>query len=429
MKATLLSNNGAPVWKIGNEIVTGVSYESIRFPGSCRTICTTGRRCCGRCRIPARGAIDVEASYLASESFLERGLCAQRRDGRVERRPRRLGHAGQSQRHSLQECLAATGGGRSSPSPCRQERIRDEMKAMDAAAAAAKRARAIPAGIILRISPLFPEPADIDFRPGDRSRSACSTLRSFPLRKVYVVNGQNLLLPRRSATRLPVKDPVRFSTNSRMKRRPGSACRLPAGTIRVYQQDSRGGSLFVGEDHIDHTPKGRRDRLHIGNAFDIVAERKQTDYKKIADRLYEIRVRDHAAQSQGRPNLRRSERADRRRLGNPFFHLSGKKDRGLRRAIPCAGEVQWRIRPEIPYSRPLVRNSCPGHSRECPFFMQSSPQRSFPVKRRLTVNCQNSRKRIRDANHSAPAGAPLHNGRNSAASRPSPAVPVFRRDA
>src|ERR1700680_5037216 len=32
VKATLLSLNGAPVWKIGNEIVTGVSYESIRFP-------------------------------------------------------------------------------------------------------------------------------------------------------------------------------------------------------------------------------------------------------------------------------------------------------------------------------------------------------------------------------------------------------------
>jgi hypothetical protein len=32
VKATLLSLNGAPVWKIGNEIVTGLSYESIRFP-------------------------------------------------------------------------------------------------------------------------------------------------------------------------------------------------------------------------------------------------------------------------------------------------------------------------------------------------------------------------------------------------------------
>ena len=74
---------------------------------------------------------------------------------------------------------------------------------------------------------------------------------------------------------------------------------LPAGTIRVYQADSRGGSLFVGEDHIDHTPKDETISLHIGNAFDIVAERKQTDYKKLSDRLYEfeyeITLRNHKA--------------------------------------------------------------------------------------------------------------------------------------
>jgi hypothetical protein len=65
----------------------------------------------------------------------------------------------------------------------------------------------------------------------------------------------------------------------------------------VYQADSRGGSLFVGEDHIDHTPKDETISLHIGNAFDIVAERKQTDYRKLSDRLYEfeyeITLRNH----------------------------------------------------------------------------------------------------------------------------------------
>ena len=72
---------------------------------------------------------------------------------------------------------------------------------------------------------------------------------------------------------------------------------LPAGTIRVYQQDSRGGSLFAGEDHIDHTPKDEEISLHIGNAFDIVSERLQTDYKKLYGREYEfeyqITLRNH----------------------------------------------------------------------------------------------------------------------------------------
>ena len=73
----------------------------------------------------------------------------------------------------------------------------------------------------------------------------------------------------------------------------------PAGTVRVYQKDSKGGLLFIGEDHIDHTPKDEFVTVKIGNAFDLVAERKQTDFKKIADKVYEmefaITLRNHKA--------------------------------------------------------------------------------------------------------------------------------------
>ena len=72
---------------------------------------------------------------------------------------------------------------------------------------------------------------------------------------------------------------------------------LPAGNVRVYQKDSKGGILFIGEDHIEHTPKDEFLTIKIGNAFDVVSERKQTDYKKIADRVwemeYEITLRNH----------------------------------------------------------------------------------------------------------------------------------------
>jgi hypothetical protein len=43
VKATLLSYNTSPVWKIGNEIVTGIGADHIRFP-SCPTRCIHGRR-------------------------------------------------------------------------------------------------------------------------------------------------------------------------------------------------------------------------------------------------------------------------------------------------------------------------------------------------------------------------------------------------
>ena len=63
---------------------------------------------------------------------------------------------------------------------------------------------------------------------------------------------------------------------------------MPAGTVRVYQSDSNGGVQFVGEDRIDHTPKDEAINLKIGNAFDVVCERKQTDFQKIASNVYEV---------------------------------------------------------------------------------------------------------------------------------------------
>ena len=74
---------------------------------------------------------------------------------------------------------------------------------------------------------------------------------------------------------------------------------MPAGVLRVYQQDSKGGVQFVGEDRIMHTPKDETLNVKIGNAFDVVCERNQIDFQKIATQRLRVRVRDHAAQSQG----------------------------------------------------------------------------------------------------------------------------------
>ena len=57
---------------------------------------------------------------------------------------------------------------------------------------------------------------------------------------------------------------------------------LPKGIVRVYKQDNKGSVQFVGEDRIDHTPENETVRLRLGYAFDIAAERKQTDFKKLA---------------------------------------------------------------------------------------------------------------------------------------------------
>jgi hypothetical protein len=54
---------------------------------------------------------------------------------------------------------------------------------------------------------------------------------------------------------------------------------LPKGVVRVYKRDSAGNAQFIGEDRIDHTPKNEKVRLHLGDAFDVTADRKQTDFR------------------------------------------------------------------------------------------------------------------------------------------------------
>jgi len=72
---------------------------------------------------------------------------------------------------------------------------------------------------------------------------------------------------------------------------------LPAGVMRIYQEDSEKMLQFAGEDRIKHTPKDETVRLKMGMAFDVVAQRVQKDYQRIAPNVhessYEITLRNH----------------------------------------------------------------------------------------------------------------------------------------
>ena len=57
---------------------------------------------------------------------------------------------------------------------------------------------------------------------------------------------------------------------------------LPKGIIRVYKKDRAGNAQFIGEDKVDHTPKNETVRLKLGDAFDVTADKKQTDFKKLS---------------------------------------------------------------------------------------------------------------------------------------------------
>ena len=63
---------------------------------------------------------------------------------------------------------------------------------------------------------------------------------------------------------------------------------FPGGVVRVYKKDAEMNTGFIGEDLIRNTPKGEALGIELGNPFDIIAERKQTDYKQLSKNLYEL---------------------------------------------------------------------------------------------------------------------------------------------
>jgi hypothetical protein len=72
---------------------------------------------------------------------------------------------------------------------------------------------------------------------------------------------------------------------------------LPKGTVRVYKADKSGSTQFIGEDAIDHTPRDEKLRIKMGESFDVVGDRRQTDFKSISacidETAWEIALRNH----------------------------------------------------------------------------------------------------------------------------------------
>jgi len=72
---------------------------------------------------------------------------------------------------------------------------------------------------------------------------------------------------------------------------------MPKGKVRVYKRDKDGAMQFVGEDLIDHTPKDEKVRVYIGDAFDLVGERKQTNFNQVSQHVQrssmELTLKNH----------------------------------------------------------------------------------------------------------------------------------------
>lgn len=82
------------------------------------------------------------------------------------------------------------------------------------------------------------------------------------------------------------------------EKQSGLGMPLPKGRVRVYKKDEDGKEQFIGEDRLDHTPKDEEVRLFLGNAFDVVGSRAQTDFRvlssgKVVEETFQIKLRNH----------------------------------------------------------------------------------------------------------------------------------------
>jgi len=292
VKATLLSDNNGQVWKIGNDIVTGMYGEGYRFPEVPANLYDRPTLLMSLENSGARKQ-QIEASYLATNlSWNADYVLTVARDDKAADLDGWVTIANNSGTafHNAKLQLVAGDLNRIPQGAVAGVVANREMLMTKAAA------------------PQFQQEAFSEYHlyslgrrtsVEDKETKQISLLQGsgVPVNKVFVVNGQSYYYRNQQNPGSPLKDPVMVYYKFKNEEKAGLGIPLPAGNVRVYQKDSKGGLLFVGEDRIDHTPKDENVTIHIGNAFDVVAEHKQTDYKRIDTHTwemeYEVTLRNH----------------------------------------------------------------------------------------------------------------------------------------
>jgi hypothetical protein len=292
IKATLLANNNGPVWKIGNDIVTGVYGEAYRFPEVPPNLYDRPTLLMSLENSGSRKQ-SIEASYLANNlSWNADYVLTVGRDDKaadLDGWVTLINNSGTAFHNAKLQLVAGD---------LNRLPAKEQYRAVNALAMASE-AKAAGNFVQENFSEYHLYSLSRRTSVEDKESKQISLLEGsgIPVEKLFVVNGQNFYYRNAQNPGSPLKDAVMVFYKFKNEEKSGLGIPLPAGSLRVYQKDSKGGILFIGEDHIDHTPKDEFITAKIGNAFDVVAERKQTDYKKIADRVYEmefeITLRNH----------------------------------------------------------------------------------------------------------------------------------------
>jgi len=288
-KAVLLADNGGPVWKVGNDIVTGMAVDSYRFPDLPQNLYSRPTLVW---MLDNRGAESqrVEASYLTNNINWNADYVLT--VGRDEKAA------------DLDGWVTLTNNSGAAYSNAKLQLVAGQLNrvAPSGVAAGAMQMKAEAA------VPQFGQEAFSEYhlytlgrrtsiQNNESKQISLLTGTGIPVEKYLLVEGQPYWFRNPQGLGNPIPQPVKVLYRFRNDEKSGLGMPLPAGNVRVYQADSKGGTQFVGEDRIDHTPKDESLKIHVGDAFDVVCERKETDYKRISSNTieleYQITLRNH----------------------------------------------------------------------------------------------------------------------------------------
>ncbi len=118
-----------------------------------------------------------------------------------------------------------------------------------------------------------------DIRNNQSKQVSLLTADSVPVYKQFLLEGQDYYY-RSTYAEIGQKLKVGVYVEFENRQENSLGIPLPKGIVRVYKRDASGNAQFIGEDRIDHTPKKEEVRLKLGDAFDVIANRKQTSFAK-----------------------------------------------------------------------------------------------------------------------------------------------------
>lgn len=293
VEGKLLSNNAGTVWEIGGKIVVNPPYSRLLFPNvpdgliaRPTLIWQIGAPTAGKRKIEASyltGGMQWSADYVLSLDAAEEKAALQ---GWVTLK----NHSGASYKDAKLKLVAGDVHKAQVPAPQPASRVY-------AAEMAMAKQNFAEEGLFEYHLYTLDRPSTI--KNAQTKQIQLLQAEGIRITKDYVLNGGTHYF-QSVWSGPPAKGKVAvFISFKNSETTPGLGQPLPKGIVRVFKKDRSGSPQLIGEDNVDHTPRNEEVKLELGNAFDIVTERRQTDFKHLSTRpgtvyesAHEIKIRN-----------------------------------------------------------------------------------------------------------------------------------------